>query len=373
MTVPDQTQKMGEGLKMKVFQKSGNADPGILQGIGEPTGILFIAPHSVIEKMAAMVYEAFPNVPSVGGEGYHVVDGEVSEEKVSVLAFYEQTQIACGIIENVKANPILQAERIEQERERMKATAGNSVLIEYVSGHEERLASTLEAVLSSSGIQVAGGTSFGAPLNETSYVAYNGKVYGDSCAWALVKNLSGGVRVYTENIYTKGDSPAHYVTKADPDKNILYCLDGKKFGDVYCEELGLTKSQVLENTMVNPMGRRVGEKFYTASMKDFNQADGSVLMFKRLNLNDCVYFLSLDDYQESERNMVQKIRDSFSHVSLIYSVDCAYRYVLYQSKGYLNEYCKNLAGISSHFGFFCGGEQNGGQHVNQTAIYAVFE
>lgn len=58
-------------------------------------------------------------------------------------------------------------------------------------------------------IQLTGGTAW------EGLVCCNGQVYEDACAYALVKNESGRVKVYKENIYLRKDAVKHIVTKSD--------------------------------------------------------------------------------------------------------------------------------------------------------------
>ena len=59
--------------------------------------------------------------------------------------------------------------------------------------------------------------------------------------------------------------------------------------------------------------------------------------------------------------------------SLVLSVDCIYRYLLYEKEGYFNTYAKDMASLGKHMGVVGGGEQYNNQHVNQTMVCAVFE
>lgn len=63
----------------------------------------------------------------------------------------------------------------------------------------------------------------------------------------------------------------------------------------------------------------------------------------------------------------------FSKISLVFSIDCIYRYLLYNNKNFYNSYIENMSKFGSHFGVIGGGEQCNNQHVNQTMVCAVFE
>lgn len=60
--------------------------------------------------------------------------------------------------------------------------------------------------------------------------------------------------------------------------------------------------------------------------------DGTLTNYKRINKNDCIYFLSLGDYKATEQQTRQQIQQDASHISLVLSIDCIYRYLLYEKE-----------------------------------------
>ena len=67
-------------------------------------------------------------------------------------------------------------------------------------------------------------------------VAYNGELYEDACVYALIKNTTGKIRVYKENIYEKTSAQSHFATKVDVSRKALIELDGRPAADVYSAE-----------------------------------------------------------------------------------------------------------------------------------------
>ena len=89
--------------------------------------------------------------------------------------------------------------------------------------------------------------------------------------------------------------------------------------------------------------------------------------YKRFNKNDCVYFLELGDYRAIEQATRDNIRSQMKTVSLVFTIDCLHRYLLYQKDRYFSTYAEDMASL----GKSC--EQYNNQHVNQTMVCAVFE
>ena len=210
------------------------------------------------------------------------------------------------------------------------------------------------------------------PDGKEALVAYNGRVYTDACVYAIIRNLSGKVRVYKENIYQKRSEISHFATKVNVDKRSLIELDGKSAAEVYSQELGVPVNKIVDNVFQNPMGRVVGDQVFISSMKELT-GRGEITNYKRINKNDCIYFLELGDYKATESETRERIKNDARSISLVISVDCVYRYFLYQNEKFFSTYIADMAKLGPHFGAVGGGEQFNNQHVNQTMVCAVFE
>ena len=62
-----------------------------------------------------------------------------------------------------------------------------------------------------------------------------------------------------------------------------------------------------------------------------------------------------------------------SRPSLIFSVNCIYRYLLFKDQGYLTDFLTGMSKLGPFVGYIGGGEQFNRQHVNQTMVCAVFD
>lgn len=362
---------------MRTFIGTGQGTPKdavkkALQGLTAPTGIIFMAPYHMAEEAAVLIHETYPDVPSIGTIGTKFVNGQIGEDNLAVLAFLGDSRVSCGLIPEISKCPVASAGDIQKKMSEVSAEKENTVCIEYCTGSEENLVTTFTSCLEQRKISMIGGTVFGVPDKKAPLVAYNGKVYGDACVYMFVKNLTGKVRVYKENIYVNNSKQAHFATKVDVARKALIELDNKPAAAVYSNEIGIPQNKIIDNVLVNPMGRAVGDEVYISSMMSLD-ANGTLVNFKRINKNDCIYFLDLGDYQEIERNTREQIKHDASKVSLVLSVDCIYRFLLYGEKGYTATYAKDMASLGPHIGIVGGGEQYNNQHVNQTMVCAVFE
>lgn len=362
---------------MKSFIGVGTGNPQnavqeATRGLESPEAIIFIAPFDMAGEVAALLREQYPQTPSIGTIGTKLVNGQVSDQNVAVLGLFSDAKVSCGVIENISECPVASVEEIEKKIAEVSPGREDTVCIEYCTGEEEKLVTTFTSCLEKKGIQLAGGTVFGVPEGKSSVVAYNGRLYEDACVYAIIKNTTGKVKVYKENIYKKQSNIHHFATKVDTSRKALIELDGISAAEVYSREIGIPKEKIVDNVLKNPMGRAVGEEVFISSMMSM-EADGTLLNYKRINKRDCIYFLTLGDYKEIERETREQIKNEMSRISLVLSIDCIYRYLLYEEKGYFESYARDMASLGNQMGVIGGGEQYNNQHVNQTMVCAVFE
>lgn len=342
------------------------------KGLTDPKMILFMAPYDNVKSVAKLINEIYPDAQSIGTIGTKFVNGKIDDKSIMVLGFFDDTKASCGVITEINKCPVLSVAQINKKMAQVEAKQDDTVCIEYCTGSEEMLVTTFNSCLGKKKIPLIGGTVFGVPDGKNAVVAYNGRVYEDACVYAFVKNLTGKVRVYKENIYENNSEKAHFATKVDVSRKALIELDGKPAASVYSNEIGIPDNKIIDNVLINPMGRVVGDKVFISSMMKLEK-DGVLVNYKRINKNDCIYFLSLGDYDEIERNTREQIKHDMGKISLVLSVDCIYRYLLYNDKNYISTYAKDMAELGAHVGVVGGGEQYNNQHVNQTMVCAVFE
>lgn len=363
---------------MKSFVGTGKGNPqsavsAATQGLTDPSLILFMAPYEQAADVASILQKQYPAALSIGTIGTSLVNGSVSDSQVVVTAFFQDAAVSAGVIEHISQCPIAAVSELEENIRKVSPGRDNTVCIEYCTGSEEMLVTTFQSVLENKGICLAGGTVFGVPEGKPGIVAYNGRIYEDACVYAMIRNTTGKVKVYKENIYQKrAGGVAHFATKVDVSTKMLMELDGRPAAEVYSREIGIAQDKIVDNVLVNPMGRVVGEQVFIASMMSLEK-NGAIRNYKRINKNDCLYFLELGDYEESEKQLRNRIKSEMKSISLVLSIDCIYRYLLYGQKDYFGTYAKGMAALGKHAGIVGGGEQFNNQHVNQTMVCAVFE
>ena len=335
--------------------------------------ILFLAKPEELAEAAQLITLHAPGIPAIGLPSYGFLNGRTDLMDIIRIQFGPEIQVACGIMENLHECPVQYAYEIEQKAASLKPGQDDTICLEFCTGEEELLVTTLSAILEKTGIPLIGGTIYNQYEPEQREIAFNGRLYKDACAYALLHNTQGRIKLYNENIYGPTKRPFHQATKVDRATRALIELDDEPAATVYCRELGITPDKILENFAFFPMGRFTGDDdIYISSVREVGP-DGTLYNYKQINLNDAIYILELKDFRRIAQKTLQKIRQEIPQVSFIFSIDCIYRYLLFIDQDFLEDYISGLHTLGPHAGVISAGEQYNAQHANQTMVCAVFE
>lgn len=341
---------------------------------GTPSGIIFFCDYSWLAVVSQKLHDMYPDTQIIGTAGtyYHASDIEDSRS-LTVTAIMSGAEVAAGVIRYLSTAPLADTAHLMDALDRVHPGRDNTVMFEFCTNDEEVLVSSVSMELEGTGVSLVGGTVFGSPEGQPSRVSVNGTVYEDACSFIMIKNTSGRVFTYRETIYGIDSGIGHVATKVRLKDKAVLELDNRPAAEVYSEETGVPQKGIIDNVQNAPLGRRIGEDdIYIASMKELR--DGGFTMYKRVNLNDRMYILKLLDYRQINQETFERVRSEISRPSLILSVNCIYRYLLFAQNGYMRELLHGIDGLTQNsVGYVAGGEQFGRQHMNQTMVMAVFE
>ncbi|MCR4999073.1 MAG: FIST C-terminal domain-containing protein [Lachnospiraceae bacterium] len=344
-----------------------------LSGAGTPKFIFFISPYNMLEQVAATIAEDYPLTKSIGTSGIAYFGGGSSDRELYTVAFGQDAVVSVGVLRHLSTCPVADIENLKASLQEVRPEEGKTVCLECCTGWEERLVTTMNVALEGARVPLVGGTVFGTPEGKTSYVAVNGKLYADACCYAVIKNTSGHIRTYSELIYEMNPNyPRHTATKVNLENKELLTLDNRPAADVYANDLGISKSEVVDNVLQNPLGRVVGDEVFIASQHTVGP-NNSLINYKRINENDTICILKLRDYPSINADTRNQIQRENNKISFILAINCIYRHLLFSNEQYLNGYIQSMSNIGPYLGMVGGGEQYKNQHVNQTMVCAVFE
>ena len=335
-----------------------------LQGLHSPQFIMLLSNEKQFEAHVAALERRFPGVPSIGCIGMSYQTG-VTENGVGVIAFSDGVAAAANVLEQVSVMPVKYIQRLERDMQALGGGSRDTVCIDFCSGNDACVLTTLYTALRRRGISLVGGT------GDQGRVSANGRVYQDAVAYGLVKNQNGRVRTYKENIYHRLGDYRFVASDTDRANYILGALNGKSAKQVYKDILHVTDEEIPTRTFQNPFGKLNGDDTCIISIKEVK--GNSLACFRQVNDSDVLVLLELGDYKAIVRETIQQICRDFPRRSAIFSVNCLFRYKLFSQQGYMQSYLHDMAALGSHAGFVGYGEHYNNRFVNQSMTCVVFE
>lgn len=335
------------------------------KGIVDPKAlILMVANADAFEACVEELEEIFPGVPSVGciAKGY---DTSMNEQGITLVAYSDGIEAFAGVMQEVSKVPVKYIKEMENGIKSINPGSDNTVCIDFCSGNDACVLTTMHALLKKYNIDLMGGT------GEEGKLSCNGVIYYDADVYLIIKNCYGRAKTYKENIY-RPESQYRFIA-SDTDKSKYYVgkLNGESARKVYAETLGIADSDIQTQTFKNPLGKMVGKDICIISLKD---VDGEGLQcYRQVNDSDVLTLLSIQDYDMVARETINKINSDFSKISAVFSVNCAFRYLYFTQNGFMDDYLKLMGTLNSHCGYVGNGEHCDNQFVNQSMSCVVFE
>lgn len=351
---------------MKQFfgmSQSGNLSEAV-SGLTNPQFIMLFSNDAQFESHVKALEKLYPRIPSIGCVGMSY-DTRIAEKGVGVIAFQGEVSAAANALEEVSVMPVKYIRRLEEDIRRVSGTGSNTVCIDFCTGNDACVLTTMNTALKRSGISLVGGT------GDAGKVSANGKVYRDAAVYAIVKNHAGRVKTYKENIYHQLGNYRFIASDTNREKYMIGALNGKPAKQVYESILHVTDQEILTQTFKNPFGKINGDDTCIISIKEVS--GNSLACFRQVNDSDILVMLELGDYKEIVKNTIAQIQHDFPKISAVFSVNCLFRYLLFTQNKYMQEYLGEMGKLGRHAGFVGYGEHYNNCFVNQSMTCVVFE
>ncbi len=343
--------------------QTGNLQEAV-RGLSKPQLILLLSNSEQFEAHVKKLEALYPNVPSIGCIGMSY-DTKVVEKGVGVIAFYDGISAAANVLEEVSVMPVKYIERLKQDVHKINSSSENTVCIDFCTGNDACVLTTVYSVLKHNNISLVGGTGDGGK------VSANGKVYQDAVVYALVKNNRGKVKTYKENIYHQMGDYRFIASRTDKANYKIGLLNGMPAKQVYQDILHVTEKEIQTQTFKNPFGKINGDDTCIISIKEVS--GNALACFRQVNDSDVLIMLELGDYKAVVRDTIKKIKRDFPQISAVFSVNCLFRYLLFTENHYMDEYLKDMSTLNNHAGLVGYGEYYNNRFVNQSMTCVVFE
>lgn len=345
------------------------------KGLTEPKLIIFFSDVGRFERYTEKIRAKFKNSIILGSTTYAGFCKEGAfKDTLMILGIEDGIECYANVLDEVDKYPLKYVDRVFECVDKFSDTS-NTVCFEISTALiscEELVLSTLNSVLGDRNIPLFGGSSGDAGRAEKTMISFNGTVYSNACAFVIIKNLGGKVRLYRENIYKPTN---HYftATKVDVRNRIVYEYDNKPAAEVTAKALNTTVSGLDKYLDSYPLGRIIGNEMYITANQMVTKNNG-MSYHARVYKNSKMVLLEPDGYREVIKGTIDKIKKEVPKPSLSVMINCLARSILFEKDGYLNDFARGMgSALGDYIGFAGYGEQLNQQHFNQTMVIAVFE
>ena len=139
------------GYYETVFGMSRHGDlREAVSGLVMPQMLLLMSNTRQFEEHVRELERMFPGVPSIGCIGMSY-DTQVVEDGVGVIAFLDGVSAAANVLEQVSVMPVKYIERLEKDVSRINGSRQDTVCIDFCSGNDACVLTTIYSVLKSRG------------------------------------------------------------------------------------------------------------------------------------------------------------------------------------------------------------------------------
>ena len=363
---------------MKSMFKQGNAQSAATQAASALKGssfIVYCADDKHFAEISAKLHELMPETNMIGTTGFMFQDKGSFSEGITAIGFQkEEADVCVGVLKHADTCPIQYLPNLKSSLGKIhtKYKDKETLCLEFATGYEEKMVSTMKICLEPAGVRLLGGTSGNTTEGQPKKVACNGEIYTDAVVYAIIGSKLGKIEIVKENLFRERPI-THRVTRASDDGRTIFEIDGRKAMDVYEDELGYSDANVGDGVFKNPLCRIVGAENYITAIFSFN-SDRSISTYKNVFKNDLICFTDIEgDYPNYMKNTMKNVTQN-GQVAGILSINCILRYLFFENNSYTSAYARMMNEMSNgiHFGMVGDGEQYVEQHVNQSMVCAVF-
>ncbi|HWR40912.1 MAG TPA: FIST N-terminal domain-containing protein [Patescibacteria group bacterium] len=346
-------------------------------GLQTPKLIWFTSGVPEFAEYSKVMKAAFPNSIIIGTTTYAAFckDGAF-KDTLLVMGIEDGIECYGDVLEEVDKYPLKYVERVERCANQLSGNTGeNTICFECTTALlscEELVLSTLNAVLMKKNIPVFGGSAGDRGVAEKTLISFNGTVYHNACAFVLIKNLGGKIKLYRENIY-KPTKHHFKATKVDVKNRCVYEYNHSPAAQVTAQALGTTADNLGKYLNSYPLGRIIGNDMYITANNSVTAHNG-MAYHARVYKNSEMVLLEPDNYKEVLRQTMDQVKSDVPKPSLSLMVNCLARSMLFESDAYADKFATDMgSALGNYVGFAGYGEQLKEQHFNQTMVLAVFE
>lgn len=201
------------------------------------------------------------------------------------------------------------------------------------------------------------------------FLHLNFETFNNALVFILIKTDAPFATISTNN-YLPTQKRLR-VTKADPEKRVVYEFNGRPAVSEYCRAIGSkTKDMNPEMFVTHPLGINIGENYYLRSPLRAED-DGGLKFFSRITENSRLTVMDPGNLIVETRKAIDTVQKKLGKISAMIVFNCLLRYIESEVQKSTSEVSKVLS-VAPVCGFNTYGEQYDGLHINQTLTMLVF-
>ncbi len=339
-----------------------------------PKLIVFFAELDMLWFFSKQLQKRYPDAVVIGSSTYVNYNSEgYSHAGASIMAINSGVEVSSGLLYYIDRHPAMYKRHIELALKELSSYE-NTCCLEFMTAFgkgEELVLDTFEEVLAGTNIPIAGGTAGAATDSKETYVALNGEIYKNSCAFVFIRNLNGKIKFYRENIF-KPTSYRFTVTYADCEERLVMEYDEEPAAEILSRALNVQPENLKQALELHPMGRIVDGVINITDAESVND-DGSISYYSSIYNHTKLMLLEPDDIKRVWSETVQRVRNDINEPSFTISISCIARSRYFEKQNCFGEFVNNLRNFGKFIGISGYGEQYNYVHLNQIMVLVVFE
>ncbi len=339
-----------------------------------PKLIIFFSEIDMLWFFSQKLHARYPDAVVIGSSTYINFSSEgYSHGGASVIAVNYGVEVSAGLLFYIDRHPAMYKQHIATALSKLSSHE-NTCCLEFMTAFgkgEELVLDTFEEVLSDTGIMVVGGSAGAATERKETFVALNGEIYKNTCAFVFIRNLEGKIGFYRENIF-KPTSYRFTATYADCEDRTVMEYDDQPAAEILSRALNVPVSRLKEELVSHPMGRIVNGAINITEADEVFE-DGSISYFATIYNHTKMLLLETDNVRRVWSETVQRVRNDIPKPAFTISINCLNRSRYFEQESSFGEFVNVLRNYGKYIGLSGYGEQLNYIHLNQTMILIVFE
>ncbi|HWJ79741.1 MAG TPA: FIST N-terminal domain-containing protein [Niallia sp.] len=347
----------------------------------DPALVLFFTSTAYsFEELTTQFVKKYPNAQIVGV----TTTGEIGpfgfdEFSVSVQSYSHQIgKIKASLINDIVKYPIFERNNIIDAAKTVGInTQSTSIEKEGLAfvfpvglkAAEEKMLSVINSIFTHDGFPVFGGTAGDDAKFETTFVSVNGQITSTGGAVIFMKPTIDFYILKENNFNSTGKKLK--ITKADPEKRIVYEMDGRPAAQAYANAINVPTHDLAKHWALHPLGRKFSNDFYNASPFEVKPS-GAIEFYCQVYEGTILDVLQPRDAVKVMENTIDQFSNHFGELYGVLTCNCILRKLQFKQEHLFQTLNDRLKQLPNLCGFSSYGEQLNKSQLNQTMLLIGF-